>query len=514
LVVRTDLNPDTTARDSAIPLATASGRLLAWTLAAYVCARTNVDPDLWGHVRFGLDTLASRRLTAIDPYSFTQDVPWINHEWLSEVLQALAYRAGGAYGLTVMKAGVLVVVFALLWAAARRTDEPYRWWSLAAGFAAMAPDGLTNRPQLWTLLGLAALWHALQHPASPTGLTGPTGLSSPTRPSRLFWLPVLFAVWANMHGGWIVGTGVATLWIAGRLIDTRSVRVVLPAAAALVVAVAATVINPYGWRLWWFLGSTVRMSRNISEWRPLWQQADASDLVLWLVISVGIVATTAIRRRGSLTWAAALPVAWLAVTSLLVTRLSPLFAEVAVLSFARSWQSASSAARARPARVRPAAFAMVDAMAVVLVAAPFVISQAQCLAIRGPWAPDLTAASAFASPFVHGRLVLPFDWGEYALWQFGPRLRVSMDGRRETVYSEQMVDLQSAAARGQPEGFEYLSRVRPEYVWLKLPAGAPTRAWLKANDYQIDVDTGQSFIGRRADLPPLAAGPPMSRCFP
>jgi hypothetical protein len=55
-MIRTDLNPGTTTGDSAVPLATVSGRLLAWASVAYVCARTNVDPDLWGHVKFGLDT--------------------------------------------------------------------------------------------------------------------------------------------------------------------------------------------------------------------------------------------------------------------------------------------------------------------------------------------------------------------------------------------------------------------------------------------------------------------------
>src|SRR5579862_190980 len=42
---------------------------------------TRADADLWGHLRFGLDTIQARHLTSVDPYSFTQDTPWINHEW-------------------------------------------------------------------------------------------------------------------------------------------------------------------------------------------------------------------------------------------------------------------------------------------------------------------------------------------------------------------------------------------------------------------------------------------------
>ena len=58
-----------------------------------IIVRTVADPDLWGHTRFGLDMLATHTLPSGDPYSFTQDIPWINHEWLSELMMGGAYRA-------------------------------------------------------------------------------------------------------------------------------------------------------------------------------------------------------------------------------------------------------------------------------------------------------------------------------------------------------------------------------------------------------------------------------------
>ena len=57
---------------------------------------TRADPDLWGHLRFGLDMLSQHTLPSVDVYSFTQDVPWINHEWLSELIMGVAYRIGGS----------------------------------------------------------------------------------------------------------------------------------------------------------------------------------------------------------------------------------------------------------------------------------------------------------------------------------------------------------------------------------------------------------------------------------
>jgi hypothetical protein len=159
-------------------------------------------------------------------------------------------------------------------------------------------------------------------------------------------------------------------------------------------------------------------------------------------------------------------------------------------------------------------FAVVDAVILACVAAPFLLSESRCLTFSGDWAPDLAATGALTPSTVRGRLIVPFDWGEYAIWHFAPRLRVSMDGRRETIYSQRMLDLQSAVANGRPEGLEYLDRERPEYVWLPTKTGGPTKAWLEANGYRVDVTTADSFVASRADLPAVSIGTPLHRCFP
>src|SRR5439155_5349883 len=109
----------------------------------------------------------------------------------------------------------------------------------------------------------------------------------------LLLVPLIFGLWANLHGGWIVGLAVAGLWFIGRVLDkTTGPRhhavessiadgdALWPHAAVIAAGLVATLANPYGWRLWAFLLSTVRTSRNISEWRPVWQQDDATDVIL------------------------------------------------------------------------------------------------------------------------------------------------------------------------------------------------------------------------------------------
>ena len=273
----------------------------------------------------------------------------------------------------------------------------------------------------------------------------------------------------------------------------------------------ATLINPYGWGLWRFLITTVRPSRDIGEWRPLWEQGEPSAAIVWLIVAAVIVAPTLLRRRAALTWAGVLPVAWLGIMSVFVSRLVPLFGEVALLGCAGAWRLAVMSQRPP----RPRQQVIVDAAVIAAISVINLVSETRCLAIgNDAWTPDLQAAAALDAPSAQGRLVLPFNWGEYAIWHFGPRLRVSIDGRRETVYSQRMLEIQAATARGLPAGLEFLNEARPEYVWLSTTAGAPAAAWLKTNGYRMDVETGRSFVATRADLAPLTMSAPKSRCFP
>jgi hypothetical protein len=48
-----------------------------------------------------------------------------------------------------------------------------------------------------------------------------------------------------------------------------------------------------------------------------------------------------------------------------------------------------------------------------------------------------------------GNMAVPFDWGEYILWHLGPAVRVSIDGRRETLYSHATYEQSLDFERGQ-----------------------------------------------------------------
>ena len=135
--------------------------------------------------------------------------------------------------------------------------------------------------------------------------------------------------------------------------------------------------------------------------------------------------------------------------------------------------------------------------------------------MRGTWLPDVAAAKALSASHPSGRMVTWFDWGEYAIWQFGPASKVSIDGRRETVYSEQALERQVAIAFGDAAGLHALERLSPEYVWLPLARSRRTLDWIRNQRYRIDIQTPQSFVAVRDDLPKVVPVSIMSTgCFP
>jgi hypothetical protein len=129
---------------------------------------------------------------------------------------------------------------------------------------------------------------------------------------------------------------------------------------------------------------------------------------------------------------------------------------------------------------------------------------------------DVRAVEALAATTGPARLVTFFDWGQYAIWHLGPRIRVSMDGRRETVYSDARLAEHDAVVQGTADGLAALASWNAEYVWLPASSRA-TRDWLVDHGYRVEMETGRSFLAVRTELgvlPVDSAPEPAARCFP
>jgi hypothetical protein len=425
----------------------------------------------------------------VDPYSFTQDVLWINHEWLHEILSAGAYQMVGVSGLIMVKALLVAGTLAVVGDALAEAALPVQWAAVAFAALAMLPLSLTIRPQVWTLLFLVVECRILSA-------------------RRGFWaLPFIFAAWANLHGAWVVGAGVLIVWSTATVVwEPRTLRrsVVL----AVLASAAATLLTPYGTALWRFLPTAAQGSRDVIEWLPIWT---ASPL-LWAEWLLGVAFIgVCLRHREAVSRPAIAVACALAAGGLWVTRILPL-ALVANIVIAGP---ALAVWVPLPARDRDLCrwgnvAAVVTLLAAVVLA---VRPTTRCLEIAGNWAPDLAAADTLRTNGASGRLVLPFRWGDYAIWRLAPKLKVSIDGRRE-VHSERATMEGFGIEAGSAEGLAALAAWRADYVWLGAES-TRTKEWLSDHGYRIDVDGPRSYIAVLQEHPPLrpSAGGD-NRCFP
>ena len=324
-------------------------------------------------------------------------------------------------------------------------------------------------------------------------------------------MPSLFLTWANLHGGWIVGAGLLAAWSGFQMMRRDAPRLLIGAVGVL--SALATLVNPYGWNMWMFLATTVRPSRDISEWQPLFT-APAIVAATWALAVGGVLVLVAARPRPPIDRVAM--VGMLAYGGFRVERLAPLCVIAAIVLMSPTivdrWRRPHR--RFNPLSRREVRGLAIAILTLALVSGAAVVKAGSCIVISGDWVPDPAAGRALAVSAVPGTIVPHFAWGEYAIWHLAPRLRVSVDGRRETVYSEATLARHDALEVATPDGIAYLRQLNPIYVWEPARL-TKLRDWLAANGYRIDVLTNASFVAVRADAPVLHA--PIgehTECFP
>ena len=95
------------------------------------------------------------------------------------------------------------------------------------------------------------------------------------------------------------------------------------------------------------------------------------------------------------------------------------------------------------------------------------------------------------------RVLTWFDWGEDAIWHLSPSgIRVSMDGRRETVYSDRVIQDHIRFYRGEPGMVSYPEHIGADHVWL--PSRFPIIASLRSAGWQTISTTVSPWSWRAA----------------
>ena len=262
--------------------------------------------DLAYQIRAGAIMLHTHRLIRTDSFTYTAaGRPWVDQQWGGQVLLAWIFRLGGWSLLALVRAGLVGVVFLLVYVCCRELGASKR---LAAGLTIasffVGIGALSLRPQLFGMVLFAVtVWILARRRRSPS----------------LMWaIPPIVILWANLHGSFVLAPLLVGLAAVEDRVDRRpGLRRTLLVGA---VSLAATTVNPFGLRIWAYVASlstNPNVTMRIAEWQPpeLRGYPGAS-----FFISVAAVAAVLAIRRRSTPWPCLLTLGVFFVIGLLAVR--------------------------------------------------------------------------------------------------------------------------------------------------------------------------------------------------
>ena len=438
----------------------------------------NSDGDLLRHLRVGETILKRGGLFHVDLFAFTTGGRrFVPYEWLSEVFVAAAFRLGGFPLVVAANAIVIALAIGLVvWFLRRREVEPMLAYAAGLIAAILGASHWLARPHLFTMLGAAALLHLLE----------------PRARRSVWWYLPLFAVWANLHGGFLYGLVAIAIYAAGDLVEVLRTRGAVERqrwtarlryhAGALGVALLASCVNPTGPGLLahvtGYLGNTYMVAHTVEYHSPDFHQAVGRALLAVLVPLLVVLAHRSARLSYPVMFTLVANVAF----SLHSQRNIALFGLIAIPLLALELDSAWRALPGRRLASVRATFAAGDQGSITgpwgaAIAAALII-----LAISGgrisdrqllPAAVDrgefpVEAVERARASHLSGRIYNEFHWGGYILFAW-PEQKVFIDGQTD-FYGEALLRSYAAVRELAPGWRELLDEWRIEIVMV--PSGS------------------------------------------
>lgn len=429
------------------------------------------DGDLWAKLAIGASVWQGHFMRH-DVFAFTQTLPqYIDHEWGAGFVFYSLLKMFGPQALMALKIILAIgaLGFALLTGRKQGCDVNILLLLAIPAAVCILPAYIpVLRSHTFTYCWFAATLFCVEELRDK-------------RRWPLAALPLMMLLWANLHGGFVVGLGVVFLYAAAAIFWQKEMAV--PMAGTAATCVAVTFINPYGVRFWRYLIPALLNPRaGIAEWQPLPLLA-WDDFLGFRVFFVLTVAAVALGWKHVSSRKNFQGLAVLAVTAFMgwrSRRHGPFFG-VAALAFAGPYY----AAVLRPKFIGVRAVGVLYLGLAIFVALDFAPKLSwQILAPIGE--DPVREADILKRAGAKGNLATPFSWGSYLSWRLYPNIKVSMDGRYETVYPESTFKLNADFFDHQGDDWWQLCRsYKVDYVILDLSRGRLRPEDLIAKGYTL-----------------------------
>jgi hypothetical protein len=457
------------------PVPTPRAATALWYLGGLLCFWSfgytqMMGSDFFWHLASGRWMVEHRTFFNLtDPWSFTfGGKPWLEHEWLSDVIYYAWASLFGQRAIVYWKWVVVIATYTLFMHALRRSTQSSAAAFLAvlAALAVGAPF-IDVRPHLYTLLGLAVT----------TELT----IARP-RPSA--WLPLVFLVWANLHGGFFFGlmalAALLSPWVLG---GPRPER--LRALAIWGLAAVACLLTPNGASGWLYpikyAFDSTSPFRTLGEWHPPFQPGGIRAplyphaLVLLGVTTLLVLAVRKLRNDLRVSIAGLGLSALTLAMSLRSRRFIPIFgmSEALIVAptlafFLGLWPAATRGT----ARWRPY---LAPALALGLGLywmSPLPLGTAAYRSLVDLRAFPVELMDYIQDHQVSGKVFAYYNWGGYIHLKTDGRLQVYIDGRADTLYDAETYNRYVQVLSMRPGWMDVVEKSGAELVlWPKREGG-------------------------------------------
>lgn len=415
------------------------------------------DPDVWWHLRTGQWILHQHAMPVVDPFSDLNKAPWMAYSWAFELLLYSLYMHWGLLGILIYTSSMVAVITAAIYRFFSRLQPDFTKAVLLTLAATVGLSRLyTPRPWLLTVL-----FFVLE-----IDILFATYREDQARRNKwqLLWLPLIFAVWANIHIQFINGLIVlllgAVIPALRSIVARRSpssapagdgwVRQTKERLAVFAICVIATLFNPYGWKVYlaaWQLASQAGVLNKINELQAM-PFRDGGD---YLVLSIAIAAAIAYvwKRRFDLFEGGLLAISivisfrsqrdvWMVVIVGLGVLAEALSSRESIDSEAPSGKMFATA---------QLSIVTVLALAIVSCAGRAMGIDNRRLETRLEASMPVKAIEFARNHRYSGPLYNTYTWGGILIWDL--RLPVSLDGRA-ALYGDQVIDRSVATWGGRP----------------------------------------------------------------
>jgi hypothetical protein len=393
------------------------------------------DPDTYWQITVGQWILENHAVPHTDVYTFTMyGQPWISTQWLAQVLYAIAYGVAGWTGPVVLAAGAAAITIAML----TRVLDQRLPMTVTLIFVATALSLMAGH--------LMARPHVLAMPVMVAWVAGlVSAMDRKSAPS--FWLLPLMALWANLHGGFVLGLaligpiGLDAIWHAPK---SQQRKLLLLWALFGVAALVASCITPYGWDALLAARRILNLGKAlavIGEWRPA-NFGDAGPIELTVLAAFALV----LWRGITLSPLRIVLVVGFIFMALSHVRNAEVLALLAPLVLAKPLGEQLGRRSEPDGEVAPKRGLLLTGIAVSLIAGTFAIAPMR------HYAPPEAAAPAAAVTALEKlnvkRVLNDYDFGGYLIWRGVPAF---IDGRAELFGEKMVVDLNNASGLAEPD---------------------------------------------------------------